>query len=95
MLVPRTTEVGVQYARVLGDASIDDAAVAELRGVVNYYWNAHNLKLQGDVGQVSYQAGYAGLAPRALLGLPALGRRLVTATDLADTQVRVQLTLIF
>ena len=95
MVVPRKAEVGVQYARVDGNVDVDDAAVTELRGVFSYYWQAHNLKLQADVGRVGYGANYAGLSSRARLGLPALGTRLVTGQDLSDTQLRVQWTLIF
>jgi phosphate-selective porin len=95
MLLPPTTEVGVQYARIDGDTSHDDAEVTELRGVVNYYWQSHNLKVQADIGQVQYASAFAALPTRARQGLPALGTRLVTAEDLADTQLRVQLTIIF
>jgi phosphate-selective porin OprO/OprP len=95
MVVPRKAEVGVQYARVDGNVDVDDAAVTELRGVFSYYWQAHNLKLQADVGRVGYGANFAGLPARARLGLPTLGPRLVTGQDLSDTQLRVQWTLIF
>jgi phosphate-selective porin OprO/OprP len=95
MVVPRTAEIGLQYARVDGNTDVDDAAITELRGVFSYYWQAHNLKLQADVGQVGYGANFAGLSSRARLGLPALGTRLVTGQDLSDTQLRVQWTLIF
>ena len=95
MVVPRRAEVGVQYARVDGNVDVDDAAVTELRGVFSYYWQAHNLKLQADVGAVGYEANFAGLSSRARLGLPPLGTRLVTGQDLSDTQLRVQWTLIF
>ena len=95
MLMPRTTEIGLLYARVRGDSDVDDAEVSELRGVASYYWQSHSLKLQADIGQVSYGSAFATLAPRARLGLPGLGTRLVTGEDLADTQLRVQLTLAF
>ena len=95
MVIPRRGEIGVQYARVDGNVDVDDAAVTELRGMFSYYWQAHNLKLQTDVGQVGYGANFAGLSSRARLGLPALGTRLVTGQDLSDTQLRVQWTLIF
>jgi phosphate-selective porin OprO/OprP len=95
MLRPKTLEAGVRYARVDPDADTDDASVSELRGVIGYYWQAHNLKLQADAGQVGYGAGFAGLASRARLGLPALGSRLVSGERLRDTQVRVQLQLAF
>jgi phosphate-selective porin OprO and OprP len=95
MLVPRTTEVGVRYAEVEGRTDVGDSTVREIRGVVGYFWRAHNLKMQADAGQVRYAAGYAALPSRARQGLPGLGTRLVTGEDLADTQVRVQLQVAF
>jgi hypothetical protein len=95
MVMPRTTEVGLRYAKVAGDRDVSDADVTELRGVVGYFWQGHNLKLQADVGQVGYGANFARLSSRARQGLPALGTRLVSGTDLTDTQVRVQLQLAF
>lgn len=93
MIAPRT-EIGIRYAVVEGDTNVDDARVRELRGVIGYFWRAHNLKLQGDVGQVRYGAGYGGLSPRARAGLPSLGTRLAGGS-FTDTQVRVQMQLAF
>lgn len=95
MLAPRTLELGIRYAGVEGDTSVDGAMVREIRGVVGYFWRAHNLKLQADAGQVRYDAGYAGLGARARDGLPSLGPRLVSGRSLADNQVRVQLQVAF
>ncbi len=95
MVIPRTTEVGILYGRIDGDTDADDATVTELRGVVSYYWQAHNLKLQTDVGQVAYGERFSGLAARARQGLPVPGTRLVSGESLSDTQLRLQLTLIF
>ena len=95
MVIPRTADVGLLVARIDGNTDVDDAAVSELRGVFGYYWQAHNLKLQADIGQLRYDSAYAALSPRARQGLPALGTRLVTGQDLSDTQLRVQLSLAF
>jgi hypothetical protein len=95
MVVARKAEVGVLFARVNGNTGVDNAAVSEARGVFGYYWQSHNLKLQSDIGQVNYGSAYATLSSRARQGLPSLGTRLVTAQDLSDTQLRVQLTLAF
>ena len=95
MVIPRNAEVGLLYARVDGDTERDDATVTELRAVVGYYWQSHNLKLQSDIGQVQYGSAFSALSSRARQGLPALGTRLVTGQDLSDTQLRVQLTLAF
>jgi len=95
MVVPRTVELGLRYARVSADTDADDAEVTELRVVVGYYWHAHNLKVQADAGQIGYGSRFAALPSRARQGLPSLGTRLVSGTDLNDTQVRVQLQVAF
>lgn len=95
MALPRALEVGVLWASIEGDTRVDDAAVQELRGVVGYYWNGHNLKVQADVGRVEWDRNFAALSARARQGLPALGSRLVRNESLADTQLRVQFQLAF
>jgi phosphate-selective porin OprO and OprP len=95
MIVPKTTELGIRYAQVEGNKDVDNAAVNELRAVFGYFWQAHNLKLQADVGQVKYEAGYAGLSSIARRGLPSLGTRLAGAQDYKDNQFRLQLQVSF
>ena len=95
MLMPKRTEVAILFAHIDPDSAIDDAAVTELRGAFSYFWQAHNFKLQADIGQLGYGSRFASLSSRARLGLPALGTRLVTGRDLSDTQVRVQLQVTF
>ena len=95
MLVPRRVEAGVMYAWIDPDTDVDDAALREWRGVFGYYWQAHNLKLQADAGQLLYGPAFSTLSTRARQGLPVLGSRLVSGQSLADTQVRVQLQLAF
>jgi phosphate-selective porin len=95
MVQPRRTEVGVLVARIDPDVDADDASVGELRGVVNYFFEGHNLKLQADAGRVTFGARYAAVASRARQGMPGLGARLSQGEDLADRQVRVQLQLAF
>jgi phosphate-selective porin len=95
MVLPRTTEIAVLYSRVDGDTAVPDSAVTELRGVVGYFFQSHNLKLQGDAGRIAYGAGFALMPPRARQGLPSIGTRLVTGEELSDVQVRVQLSLAF
>lgn len=95
MPFPRKVEIGILFARIDGDTDVDDAELSELRGVVGYYWQAHNLKLQADVGQLGYGANFAAMSSRARQGLPGLGTRLVTGRSLNDAQVRVQLQVAF
>ena len=94
-MVTRPVEVGFRFARIEGDTDVDGAALAEWRGVVGYFWRAHNLKLQGDAGQVRYGENYALMSSRARSGLPALGTRLSAGESLADTQVRLQFQVAF
>ncbi len=95
MVIPRKVEVGILFGRIDGDTDVDDAAVTELRGVASYYWQAHNLKLQADMGQLGYGANFGALSSRARQGLPSLGTRLVSGRSLDDLQVRVQFQLAF
>lgn len=95
MLLPNTTEVGVLVARVDGDTRVSRSDVDELRAVLGYYWQAHNLKMQADFGRVGYGANFAAMPARARQGLPSLGTRLVSSTRLDDTQVRVQFQVAF
>ncbi len=95
MAVPKRVEIGFLVASVTANSDVDDAGVTEWRAGVGYYWQAHNLKLQADAGQLGYGARFASLSARARQGMPVLGTRLVAGRDLSDTQVRVQLTLAF
>lgn len=95
MVMPRRAEVGLLYSRISPDTAIDGAAVSEVRGVVGYYWQAHNLKLQADAGQVEFDRHFSTASARARQGLPSLGTRLVPGNRLTDRQVRVQLQLAF
>jgi hypothetical protein len=95
MAVPRVVEAGIRYAEVNGDTGVPDSNLREIRGVVGYFWRAHNLKVQADVGQLRYEAGFPGLTSRTRAGLPGLGTRLVTGQALADWQVRVQVQVVF
>jgi hypothetical protein len=94
MLLPRRLEVGLLHARVKPDDDQDDADVSESRVVINHYWQAHNLKLQADVGRVSYDDRFGTLSSRARQGLPGLGVRLETGA-FDDTQLRVQMQIAF
>lgn len=95
MLKPRQLEAAVLFSQITPDTDVDDAEVNELRGVVGYYWQAHNLKLQADIGRLGFGSNFRALSARARQGLPTLGPRLVTGESLNDTQLRVQLQLAF
>jgi hypothetical protein len=95
MLVPRKVEVGIRYAEIDGDNAVDDAKLREVRGVVGYYWQAHNLKLQADIGQIRFGRNFSTLSPVARSGLTGLGNRLVRGEEIADTEFRMQFQLTF
>jgi hypothetical protein len=88
MVLPRRLELGVRWAQV--DANQDTAGsnTTELRGGANYYWKGHNLKLQADVGRVTY--GPSGLGRSSANRLPAAAGK-----DVVDRQARIQLQLYF
>ena len=94
MIVPKLVDIGLLYARITPDTEVDDAETTELRGVVGYFWQAHGLKLQADVGTLGYGSRFATLPSRARQGLTALGTR-VSSGAFRDTQVRVQFQLAF
>ena len=102
MVRPKTVELALRYAEVDPDTDIDNDRISESRLAASYYWKGHNLKIQGDVGQIDYQAGSRAYFPTSTTttiqgrGLPNPGTRLSPATeDLTDLQFRVQLQLTF
>ena len=95
MVVPKKFELGLRYAAIEPDESVDDADVTETRLVAGYYWQGHNLKLQGDVGQVELGENFDTVSPIVGRGLPLLIGRLVTGEELTDRVVRVQVQLAF
>ena len=94
MVIPKTMEIGLLYARITPDTGVSDADTSELRGVVGYYFQAHGLKLQADAGTLGYESHFSSLSARARQGLTALGTRTSTGA-FNDLQVRVQFQLAF
>lgn len=95
MIIPRNLELAVLFAQIDGDRHLDNSNVNEVRGAVSYYFRGHNLKFQGDIGQLRFDSNFAALSGRARQGLPGLGTRLVTGESLADTQFRLQFQVAF
>ncbi len=92
MALPKKLEFGLRYAEVDGDTNRPDGKATEARGVVNYYWWGHNLKLQFDLGTLEFQANAPG---RNVSGLAlAEGVRLVPG-DVSDFVARAQLQFNF
>jgi phosphate-selective porin len=86
MVVTRRVELAGRYAEVDPDRDASGDRTTELRGGINYYWKGHNLKLQTDVGRLTYEPGG-----------PGRSSRLAAAADetVADIQVRAQMQLYF
>jgi hypothetical protein len=88
MVVLRRVELAARYAEVDPNRAASDDRATELRGGINYHWKGHNLKLQTDVGRLTYEPNGPGRTSASRL--PAAAGETVT-----DLQARVQLQLYF
>jgi hypothetical protein len=109
MVTPTAFELAVRHAFVDPDVDTDNDEVTETRLAASYYWKGHSLKVQGDVGQLSFDSGFRAYSPSAVLttvqgrGLPNVAAATTTTAgrisplteDLKDLQVRVQVQLVF
>ena len=106
MVQPKHHELALRYAMVEPDKSVANAKQTEARLVYGYYMRGHNLKLQADIGEISYGENFASLYAvdeRSVLALrnvsPGLEplKRLVPlpGTSLTDLQARIQVTVAF
>ena len=109
MVTPKGFELAVRQAFVDPDVDTDNDEVTETRLAASYYWKGHSLKVQGDIGQLSFDSGFRAYSPSAILttvqgrGLPNVAAATATAAgrisppteDLKDLQVRVQVQLVF
>jgi len=55
-IVPKTLEVALRYSFVDADKKKSDDLRSEVQGAVSYYFNKHNLKLQGDITEAHDQS---------------------------------------
>jgi len=97
-VVPKSQEIAARYAEVEPDKDVADATQTEMRLVYGYYWKAHNMKVQADIGEVKYGKNFASLSELALRGVSPLlldPLRLVHGQDITDKQLRVQFVLAF
>lgn len=97
---PKRQELALRYATIEPDDSIVDAKQTEERLVYGYYWQGHNMKLQADIGQITFGQNFSTLSALALRGVsPGLSaaNRLVVlpGQELTDKQLRVQFVLAF
>lgn len=100
MIVPKTQEIAVRFAEIEPDESLPDATMQELRLVYGYFWKSHNMKLQADIGELSYGSNFSDLSKLPLRGVSpslAASQRLVTlpGEEINDRQLRVQFVVAF
>jgi hypothetical protein len=88
MVLARRLELDFRYAEVDPNRDVTSDRSTELRGGANYYWKGHNLKLQTDVGRLTFDLNSPARASASRL--PAAANR-----KLADMQYRAQLQLAF
>jgi phosphate-selective porin len=55
MVIPKTMEVAIRYSYFDPNRSVSNDLITEQIGAVSYYFNKHNLKLQGDVANIHTQ----------------------------------------
>lgn len=99
-VVPTTQEIALRYAKISPDTSVSDADQTEMRVVYGYFWKAHNMKVQADLGEIKYGSNFASLSALALRAVsPSLSpaQRLVPlpGEEITDKQLRVQFVLAF
>ncbi len=58
-VIPKKLEVAFRYSYLDPDRSVSKNLVTETTGAISYYFNKHNLKLQGDVSDIHDQANGA------------------------------------
>ncbi len=106
-MITNALEAALRYAQIDPDDDVARNKVTESRLAVGYFWKGHGLKLQGDVGTVTFEEAFVaacGVAtpPLECRGMPAVGtagivnpQRLSGVKEYTDLQYRVQMQLAF
>jgi hypothetical protein len=99
-LVPKKQEIALRYAQVEPDDSVSDAKQTEMRLAYGYFWRSHNMKVQADLGQITFGENFgalSALAQRAVSPGLSAAQRIVTlpGEELKDKQARVQFVVAF
>jgi phosphate-selective porin OprO/OprP len=99
-VVPTKQEIALRYATVEPDEAVADAKQTEYRLAYGYYWRAHNMKLQADIGEVVFDSNFASLSTLALRGVNPLllaPLRIVPlpGQEITDKQLRIQFGISF
>lgn len=55
MIIPKTLEAAIRYSYLDPNGSVTNDHVTEQIGAVSYYFDKHNLKLQGDIANIHTQ----------------------------------------
>lgn len=101
MAVPERFELGLRYGSVDPDRDVDDDTFTELRGIANWFFKGHDLKIQADFGQLKYDpnapATFNGVTARGAVADVGVAGRLPAADgrSVSDLQARVQFQLNF
>jgi phosphate-selective porin OprO and OprP len=86
MVLPKTVELAIRYNWMDYNAYATDSLKSEVQGVISWYINSHNLKIQADVTSSSYQKNAANANTAAT---PAAGN------SNTDTIFRTQAQILF
>jgi hypothetical protein len=62
MVHPQQHELALRCAEVEPDKDVVDAKQQEIRLVYGYYLKGHNLKIQADLGEISYGENFSTLS---------------------------------
>jgi phosphate-selective porin OprO/OprP len=60
VIIPKTLEVAFRYSYLDKNRDADNNLITETIGAVSYYFDKHNLKIQGDVGNIHNQKTVSG-----------------------------------
>jgi phosphate-selective porin OprO and OprP len=55
VIIPKTLEVAFRWSYLDKDRDADNNLITEQIGAISYYFDKHNLKVQGDVGNIHIQ----------------------------------------
>ena len=100
MVQPKQHELAVRYAQLNPDTNVMEARQKEARLVYGYYIKGHSLKLQADIGEVTFGKNFSTLPTLALRNVsptldPTKRLLLLPGNLVTDKQARIQITAQF
>jgi phosphate-selective porin OprO/OprP len=60
VIIPKTLELAFRYSYLDKNRDADNNLITETIGAISYYFDKHNLKIQGDVGNIHTQKTVSG-----------------------------------